>query len=214
MMFKELYQYLILYKELPVPGIGTFLLEKKPAVVNFPDKEIKSPVYSVSLHTVENAPGKSFFSALGRLLHTGERETIIRFNNFIFDLKDQVLNGGRVKWKGVGEFSRTLSGEVKFLPEDEHTAEYPVSAEKVLRERADHMVRVGEDEKTSSEMTEILNQTEEKKSHWWVMAMILGIMSVIFLGWYFSENGILTTSTGNNTKLIPGKPTATYHQLP
>jgi hypothetical protein len=215
MMFKELFQYLILHKELPVPGIGTFLLERKSALINFPEKEIKAPVYSVSMRSDIQTPEKKFYSGLGRLLHTGERETIIRFNDFIFDLKNQLLNGGQVNWNGVGVFNRTHSGEIIFVPEEELiTKEKPVSAEKVIREKADHMVRVGEEEKTSSEMTEILNQQEERKSQWWVFAMIIGIVSVIFLGWYFSENGMLTSSTGNNVKVVPGRPAATYQVLP
>ena len=35
MMYTTLYQYLISHNELPVPGIGTFLLQRKPAINHF-----------------------------------------------------------------------------------------------------------------------------------------------------------------------------------
>ena len=76
------------------------------------------------------------------------------------------------------------------------------------------MVRVGEDEKTSTEMTEMLNQPEEKKSYWWAYALIIGLLAVIFLGWYFSEHGVTAAATSNNKPVTPQVQTATYKILP
>ena len=89
-----------------------------------------------------------------------------------------------------------------------------MAAEKVIREKAEHMVRVGEDEKTSEEMTSFLNQTEEKKSLWWAAAVVIGLIAVVFLGWYFSENGVEVTSTANSKQVSPIESTATYKLLP
>jgi hypothetical protein len=42
-MYAELYQYLLLHNKLPVPGIGTFLLEKSAAQGDFANKRINAP---------------------------------------------------------------------------------------------------------------------------------------------------------------------------
>ena len=214
MMYQELYQYLIQYKQLPVPGIGTFLLEKSPAGIDFPNKKINPPGYAVALDPITIPPEKKFFIWLGDALHISDRDAVVRFNDFSFDLKKQVSEGDIINWDGVGIISNGLGGEVKFIPAALLLLEKPIVAEKVLREKAGHMVRVGEDQKTSEEMTEMLNKPEEKKSYWWVSALAVILLAVMFIGWYFSEHGIDISSTGNEMKSIPLEATATYQLIP
>ncbi len=49
-MYGELYQYLVLHKQLNIPGIGTFLVERKPADIDFVNKVVNPPAYTVALH--------------------------------------------------------------------------------------------------------------------------------------------------------------------
>mgnify|MGYP006898451719 FL=1 len=203
-MYKELFQFLLLHKELPVPGIGTFLLEKISASVDFPNKQIIAPAFRVSLSPDVEVPEKGFFHKLSGLLHQSTKDTVMQFNDFVFNLKKQVMNGAVIDWKGIGILQKGLSGDIRLIPASDWSLQSPpVAAEKVIREKAAHMVRVGEDEKTSTEMTEMLNQPEIKKSYWWVYAMVVGILSVIFIGWHLSEKGLDLNATGNGSKLIP-----------
>ena len=212
-MYKELYQFLLLHKELPVPGVGTFLLDRSPASVDFPNKQITGPAYQVSLSPAVEVPGKSFFHKLSGLLHQSAKDSVMQFNDFAFELKRQVMNGAVIDWKGIGILQKGLAGDIKLMPSSDWPFQSPVAAEKVIREKADHMVRVGEEEKTAAEMTEMLNQPEERKSFWWVYAMIIGILSVIFIGWHLSEKGVDLKATGNNSKLIPTEAGATYKNI-
>lgn len=213
MMYKELFQFLLLHKELPVPGIGTFLLERSSASVDFPNKQITAPAYQVTLKPGAEPPGKSFFNKLSALLHKSSRDTVLQFNDFVFELKKQVMDNAVVDWKGIGSLQKGLAGDIRLVYTDDFLVQSPVPAEKVIREKADHMVRVGEDEMTAAEMTEILNQPEEKKSYWWVYAMIIGILSVIFIGWHLSENGVDLKATGNSTKLSPIEAGISYKNI-
>ncbi len=213
MMYKELYQFLLLQKELPVPGVGTFLLDRNIASVDFPNKQIIAPAYQVSLSPDVEVPGKSFFHKLSGLLHQSAKDTVMQFNDFAFELNRQVMNGAVIDWKGIGILQKGLAGDIKLIPSTDWPFQATVAAEKVIREKADHMVRVGEEEKTSAEMTEMLNQPEEKKSYWWVYAMIAGILSVIFIGWHLSEKGVDINATGNGTKLVPSESSITYRTL-
>jgi hypothetical protein len=213
MMYTELYQYLLQYKKLPVPGIGTFLLERKPAVTDFPSRLIYAPVYAVSLSGAVQQPGRNFFQWLGQSLDIAEREAVIKFNNFSFDIKNNIGNGGTINWNGVGVLNKGLAGEIKLLPADNLIVEEAVPADKVIRQRAEHTVRVGEQEKTSEEMTELLNKTEAVKSYWWVWAASLALVAMLFLGWYFSEKGMDTDAAANGNKLIPAEAVTTTYQL-
>lgn len=212
-MYKELFQFLLLHKELPVPGIGTFLLERDSASIDFPNKQITAPAYLVTFKQSAEAPGKNFFNKLSGLLHQSNRDTVMKFNDFVFELRKQVMDNAVVDWKGIGILQKSLAGDIRLVPHANLTLQSPVTAEKVIREKADHMVRVGEEERTAAEMTEMLNQQEERKSYWWVYAMIAGILSVIFIGWHLSEKGVDINATGNGAKLLPLENTATYKTL-
>ena len=214
-MYAELYQYLISYKEVALPGIGTFSLERKPAENDFSNKRINPPVYSVNLHFPANIPTGKFYQWLSGALSISEPNAINAFNDFALDVKSKISNGEIIDWNGVGTLSRGIAGEIKFKSAVNNLGyEEPVTAEKVIREKAEHMVRVGEDQKTSAEMTEMLNQPEEKKSYWWAYALALALGSIIFIGWYFSEHGVNVAATANNKAIIPLEAGTTYKTLP
>jgi hypothetical protein len=202
MMYNKLYQYLLLNKELPVPGIGTFLLENKSAIIDFPNRKINPPSFAIALQPASHIPGKNFFSWLADSLGISDREAIFRFNDFAFDMKKQISDGAVINWNGVGVLNKGLAGDIKFTASEKELLA-PVTAQKVIREKAEHMVRVGEDQKTSGEMTEMLTRKEEKKSYWWAFALAIALVAVMFIGWYLSEHGVEVSATANTKQLIP-----------
>jgi len=215
MMYPELYQYLLQYRKLSLPGIGTFMIERKPALTDFPNKQILPPVYSLVLQPSALIPSGNFFNWLGTALGISQMDAVIRFNDFVFEVKKQVDKGDTISWSGVGTLKKGLAGEIKFQPYDPAITEQPVPAVKVLREKAEHTVRVGEEEKTSAEMEKILAKPEEKKSYWWAYALVTGLLAVIFIGWYFSVKGVDLGATANSKRLVPGDPpSAAYKELP
>ncbi len=214
MMYETLYQYFILHKKLSIPGIGTFLMERKPVVNDFVNKQMHPPSYAVSLQAATDSPATHFFKWMGGALHVSDRDAIIRFNDFAFDLKKQIGSGDIIAWDGVGTLSKGLAAEIKFVSSENKIFGAPVMAEKIIREKAEHMVRVGEDHKTSVEMTEMLNQSPGKKSYWWIPSLIIALLAFMFIGWYFSEHGLDVSSTANEQKLIPLETSAPYEILP
>src|SRR5882672_12325200 len=148
MMYDELYEFLIHYKQLPVPGIGTFVVDRKPANLDFPGKQILPPAYSVYLLPSIHSSSRKFHNWLSQALKASDTDAVIRFNDFAYELKKKISEGSRVSWKGVGILSKGLSGNVKLDAErQELFIEDPVPAERVLRENPTHLLRVGEDEK-------------------------------------------------------------------
>jgi hypothetical protein len=214
MMYGELYQYFILYKQLNVPGIGTFQLERIPATADFPNKVINAPSFSIALQHDNATPSKRFFNWLAHALQVSDQDAVVRFNDFAFDIKQKIRNGDKITWEGVGTLSSGLAGEIRFEPAMKNkTLEAPVKAEKIIREKSEHMVRVGEDERTSDEMIEFLNQPAARRNYWWAWALIAGLIITMFIGWYFSENGLQVMSSGNNHKPKSVEATSTYQQL-
>ncbi len=130
-------------------------------------------------------------------------------------MKKQISEGAVINWNGVGTLNKGFAGDIKFTPVTTSMVfEGPIAAEKVIREKSEHMIRVGEDEKTSAEMTEMLSQKEEKKSYWWAYALAVALMAIVFIGWYLSENGVDISSTANTGKLAPLEAGTTHQVLP
>jgi len=214
-MYGELYQYLVLHKQLNIPGIGTFQVERKSADIDFVGKIVNPPAYTIALHHGNATPSKKVFNWLSDVFNISERDALSRFNDFAFELRDKVMSGDKLQWDGIGTLSKGLAGEIRFDASLKGMSiGEPISANKVIRENAEHTVRVGEDQKTSKEMIEWLSAAEEKKSYWWAAALIIGLLAFVFIAWYLSSNGLNTRSTGNQQKVEPQKESPTYKLSP
>lgn len=210
-MYGELYQYLILHKQLNIPGVGTFQLERKPADIDFVNKMVNPPAYSIALHHGNSAPSRNVFTWLSSQLNISETDASARFNDFALDLKDKVLAGEKLNWNGVGVLSRGMAGEIRFeAAMKDLKAGTPVPAIKVVRENAEHSILVGEQEKTSSEMAEMLLPSSKTNTHWWGLAVIALLLAVIFIAIYFSSKGMSPSSTGNQQNVEAQKPSPTH----
>src|SRR6218665_612555 len=209
-MYKELYQYLVLYRQLNIPGVGVFQLERKPADLDFDNKVVNPPSYTVALyHGNELMPAKQL-NWLADALNISEVDVPERVSNFASNLKSEIFSGKKLEWNGIGTLSKGLAGEIRFEASlKDSPAGQPIPAAKVIREKAAHTVRVGEDERTSEEMIEMLNLDEKKRSYEWIMTLIVAVLAVAFLVWHFMQSG-LDTPTGSQQKVDPKEEAAAY----
>jgi len=186
-------------------------LERKPATTDLTHRQINPPSYTISLQQNNETPAKKFFYWLAGKLNIHYHEAIVRFNGFAYDLKNQVSAGNKILWDNVGTLSKGISGDIRFEPAlNEYHFDPPVSAARIIREKAIHNIRVGEQEKTSAEMTEWLHPEERQSSYWWAPALIAAIVLLILIGLYFSQQGMSPSSAGNQQKLSPQQGASTY----
>ena len=146
-------------------------------------------------------------------MQVSDREAAGRFNEFTDLTTEQLAKGATIHWKGVGLIHRNSSGEMEFSP-DEIALVKPVKAKKVIRENAAHMVRVGEDQKTSEEMTMLLSQQPARRSIGWLWPAVLSMLAILFIGWYLSSKGVKTSSTANNKKPALNEAGKSYRVIP
>jgi hypothetical protein len=213
-MFGELQQYLLLYKQLNVPGIGTFHMERMPASFDVASKLINPPSYSITLHHSNATPSQKIFGWLSEALLVPEQDAISRFNDFAFEIRNRIMAGEKLEWDGIGTLTKGMAGEIRFEPAVKGvTTGPPLPANRVIRENAEHTVRVGEDQKTSTEMLERLAVGDKHRSYWWAAALVLGLLAFVFIAWYFSTNGFNPPAAGNRQKMVPKNETATYRTI-
>lgn len=204
-MYDTLYRYLIFNKQVSLPGVGTISLQRNAARHSIADKIFTAPEYSFVIDNSNDRPSRKLFDWLSLAMGVSEWDAVRMVNDFSFKLKNDISSGSAVKWDNVGVLHRDETGNIVLDPfiiawENEE----PVVAEKVIREKAEHTMLVGERERTSTEMEVILlAETEkEKRREWgWVIAIVLVVLSVMFIGLYFSEKGLLPSSSGNQVKM-------------
>jgi hypothetical protein len=199
-MQESLYEFLLLNKTLSLPGIGTISLCQTPAQHDFANKQFIAPASFFTIDPRNDKPSKKLFDWLSSSQSITEWEAIKSVNDFSFDLKKKLSEFGEVSWEKVGVLRRDNNGDLKLDPQNISLQSEPrVTAEKVIRVKAEHIVLVGEKEKTSVEMEEFLAGSRTKKNYTWLIALILTVLAVMFIGWYFSEKGFSTSSAGNQS---------------
>jgi hypothetical protein len=211
-MYSALYEYLLHHKKLAVPGIGTFLLVREPAVIDFPERQIHAPRYAINLEEGEVTVSRKFFHWLSAILHIPELDAIRRFNDFVFDLKKDLGSGNLVRWKGIGHLQKGEDGRLLFKGVEARAASIP--AEKVIRENAAHSVRVGETERTSAEMTALLHTPQKRSRSWWLLPLLLGLLAISFLVVLLSRNGWQVNTLSCSKKAVISGTTSTYTMMP
>lgn len=211
-MFEYLYRFLIKYKKLDLPGIGTIALHLQSSRSEITDRHFSAPGYFFTLESGDEIPRGKLFSWLASHFGITDGEAVIQFNQFIFDLTRKLKEGKEIHWEKIGSFQKELSGEIKFTSVNEGVSWLEnVPGQKIIRENVEHRMLVGEVEKTSTEMNVLLNSvSEERKYQWWIWPVAVVVAIFIFLGWYFSEHGMTSASTGNHLKISPANAPAGY----
>jgi nucleoid DNA-binding protein len=213
MMYEGFYEFLIRYKKLPVPGIGTFFLHRETAINDIIHHEVKSPRYSFNFQRNNPEISAGFLSRLAAMLNLDTNTAKEQLNQFANSILDSIEKGNKIEWNGVGLVEKDEQNNIHFQPAGK--IQYnTVPAKRVLRQDAEHAIRVGEDQRSSTEMVKILNRPIEKRSIWWAAALAVGLLAVVFIGWYFSEHGVDVQSTANTIKLKPADNPGTYQLIP
>ena len=212
-MYSELHRYFIQHKKLNLPGIGNFILERKPAEADFVNKCIHPPVYSVSLQQEEVTASHKFYTWIAAAFDISEKEAVIKFNDFLYELKNKISSCTTVEWSGLATLRKGLGGSIHFTGQAIESVEKDVPAQKIIREKSEHSVLVGERERSSAEMSEFLNQPDAKRSLWWVLPVAAALLAFVFIAWYFSEKGTGISSVSNHQKINTPAVNKSYNEI-
>ncbi len=198
-MQHTLYEFLVLNKKISLPGIGTISLRHQPSQLDIGNRQIKCPSYYFIIESANDQPSKTLFEWLSSALDIPEWDAIKSVNNFSTELKEKLSQNKEVYWPNIGTIRRDDKGGLTLDSSISLQSEQPVAAEKVIREKAEHIVLVGEREKTSLEMEEYFAETPTKRNYGWLIAVILTVLAIMFIGLYFSEKGFSPGSAGNQS---------------
>ena len=211
-MLDLFYEYLIHHHKIVLPGLGTIVLQRRPAISDITEHTFSPPSYNYIWEQTDQHLPANFFMWLSHKLNATEDDAAIRVNDFVSDIKKEMNAGKEISWNGVGILRRGLESGIEFEPDEmDLVSEKKVFGEKVIHENDSHTLLVGDKEKTNVEMAEILHLPQSKQFNWVRVAIIAAILAIILMVWYISANGLTPESVSNGNKISPKDAPASYH---
>src|SRR5438105_4309365 len=183
-MHQYIHKYFAVNKNVAIPGIGSFSVEMQNAKLDFINKTLHAPLPVI--HYEQNAnTDERFYHFLSKETGLNESDAANNFRHFISQLKEQLETDHVIELRGIGTLTKNESGYSfvaintvqKFFPD--------VVAERVIRQNAEHTVKVGEYHRTSTQMHNELRRRAVKKADWFVTALILGAIGIVAIALYY-----------------------------
>jgi hypothetical protein len=181
----QLTKYLIQYRKVCIPRIGTFEIIQQSPQLRVADQMMTAPVYLMNFSKQDHMPEHQayFFGGKSHDERVAAEHELINFSQ---ELKMR-MQQGPFHWNGFGTLHMS-SGEIVFEPKTVVLdALQKVPAEKVIRQNVAHTIVVGDQETTTHRMSEMLHQSFYKKpvliAGWIVVLLaILALVFVLYLG--------------------------------
>lgn len=204
-------RYLFVHGRLGLPGIGSLKLVRVSAKNDFALKTMYPPFQQI--HFIPEEP--DFMQLQFQRLAVRIGKTEAQAASIIKDWISEFCSGlGEVPfhWEGVGTFSKSVNGKLEFIPDAlSSNGLQPVAYTHIVREKIEHTVKVGEDERTNVEMEHFFD--EQKKAAnagvWVKASLVLIILSLLFVFYRFTLGGFDVNEPRYN-RLLPSAPLPTY----
>ena len=208
-----LLEYLQLQQPLSLSELGTLQLKRNPAQLLVAEREIRGPQYFFEFTTEPSSNTKVLdWLVLKEAISVDDAEK--KLAEFISQIKKQLNGIAKFEWNGVGTFVRT-DDKISFESFDFSLGRATsVSAQKIIRETAEHIVLVGETEKTSTEMSALLSVKEKNRSWSVLTAYIILLFCVSYLGWNYYKHSYSIAGFSNQSSVSSTESNSSYHILP
>ena len=162
-----------------LPGIGTLSIIDKCAETDYVNQKISAPQPLIIFSAPQDDEDMfNEFTALSKLI------------------KEDLNKKETVALKGIGEFIKDEHGSIKFIPLKLDKYFFPsVNAKQKVEEDEQNALLLIDEKLTKPEIPALLVKKENKKSNWWIWAIVLGIVGLSVLSYYILQHGF--NSLGN-----------------
>lgn len=194
-------RYLSFQKKVSLQGIGTFSVEHLPARLDFPNRLLHAPEYILHFSSSATGNDEQFENWLQKELNVDREEVKTLQQNLSADFQRSLSEKGEITLNGLGVFTKDEQRLLHFSSLYKAIKGNPVTAEKIIRKNTSHSILVGEQEKTSEEMTELLTGPKRKPLNlWWVITLALFLSALIAI-LLFANYSPQWSKQGNTQKL-------------
>ena len=182
-MLSLLHQYFAKHHKVALPGIGSFMVVQQPAAADFVNKLVQGPAYNIVFQPDTAASDDGFCAFIAQHSGMAVQESMDAVTDFARSAEARLQSGEQLQLPGIGILA-AVNGRYAFTPDDAVQRLFPpVSAEKAVRQNASHTILVGEAEKTSEQMQELLQQAPATE-RWWITAIVLAVIAIAIIALY------------------------------
>lgn len=193
-MLNLLTNYLLQYRSVNIPSVGTIKLVQQAAQLNIADKVILPPAFVAEIVQDKNIPDHQLFF-LSAALQQEKAAVLEQLQALGERLNERIKNGG-YHWKGIGMIRESREPMKLALPALE-----PVVAERVLRPGAEHNVLVGDQHLTSTQLSALQEEVEEvaekERSVFVIIGWVLLFLSILYIIFVLYQGRFRIGSTGS-----------------
>ncbi|QNA42898.1 DUF4229 domain-containing protein [Lacibacter sediminis] len=200
-MVELVLRYLSFQKRVSLQGIGTFSVEHLPARLDFPNRLLYAPEFILHYSSSVTGTDEQFEHWLQKELNVDREEVKTLQQNLSTEFQRTLSEKGEMTLNGLGVFTKDEQKLLHFSSLYEAVKGNPVTAEKIIRKNTSHSILVGEQEKTSEEMTELLTGVKRKPLNLWWMIVLALFLSAIISILLFANYSPQWSKQGNNQKL-------------
>jgi hypothetical protein len=193
-------KYLLQYKRVTIPHVGSFQIRSKAAELDVADKKVLAPAF-VTEYSGSDAVSEHQYHYIASILEQDRNSVTNEMVQFGQWLKERIVSD-TFKWNGLGTL-KNRRGEIVFEAEQMQIPSLgTIAAGKVIRENASHTVLVGEREHSSEEMTERLQvvHPETKKSHLHLIGWIVLVLAILAIIYFVYAGSFSSLSSGSGWK--------------
>jgi hypothetical protein len=191
-VLNQLTKYLLQYRRVSIPSVGTIQLVQQPATLDVASKLLLPPSFKAEWTDDETVSDHQL-----RFLSAGlEQETAnvrASLQALGLQLSEQVRSEG-FHWKGIGLIRQ--NGDAVPLSLD---ALEPVAAQRVLRHGAEHNVLVGDQQMTSTQIAELREEgpAAGKRSLFVIVGWIILLLSILYILFVLYKGKFRMGATGS-----------------
>lgn len=192
-MLHLLTKYLLQYRTVTIPHVGTINIVQYPSQLDVADKRLQPPSFSFRLKGEEDITDHqlNFLSSFLQKENNWVLEELKQFGDRLYDK----INGPGFEWNGLGKLDRS-------------TQSFPVlqkgltviAAERVIRENPDHQVLVGDRQTSSLAIADeklVEKEQTTKRSSLIVIGWILLLLSILAIGFFAYKGKFRVNSSGS-----------------
>lgn len=192
-MLALLTRYLLKYKRLSIPHVGTFQLVQQPSTFDVVDKLISPPSYLLELQRDETVADHQ----LQYLQHhiSADKSSIQQQLEEFGKKMYARLQHTAIEWNGLGRLD-AAAGTLELEPIQVQPAGFTaVAAHKMMRENVEHQRLVG-DVHTSVQDVPGIKDEKAKNSKVVVAGWILFVITLLLIGFILYKSGFNPLATG------------------
>lgn len=183
-----LHQYLIIHKQLDLPGIGLLQVMDVPARYNAAEKKLYAPHPAIRCKAERMEVDSNVYNWMATQLATTVEIAQLEFHSFIDSMLSELTKHHQATWKGLGMFTKDDTGIIRFIWQKTIQQYLPsITATKIIRNGTSHKLLVGEKEATNIEVAQWLSPDASsiQKKRWWFWMIVISVVIAIGMVIYY-----------------------------